>query len=248
MKKASLLALLVLLAPALAQAGAGDLGPGSASLPVNIVSTFSATNPGYVVALTGTSNIGTVTGSTVAAKIQDGSGTGVDSFAVFSATGLYVTTAPREWELSNSKRMFSIATNNLNAASSGADNPALFMENRSTSTKTVYIYSLNVNVAATTDIKLFVNPTITTAGTLVLSTSTYLGSSVVSNIKFFSLPTVSVTGSQFQRVKVTAQAGGSSILPPFLYILAPGNSILITSNPAANNTVADYEMIWAERP
>ena len=53
MKKASLLALLVLLAPALAQAGAGALGPGA--MPQDVAITASANNKLYAVAPPGLS-------------------------------------------------------------------------------------------------------------------------------------------------------------------------------------------------
>lgn len=157
----------------------------------------------------------------------------VDAYTSGSATNTY----------------YSAVAVNVNANTSGTDNPILLLANRSTNTVNASLVrrvlgSVNNNVAFT--FKMFYNPVIVSSGTSIPRTKIVAGGPTP-QVEAYILPTVTSSGDI---IDATPEGNNtpSAILDDLgIVSIGPGSSILFTTDPTTNNKSVYYTVWWYEK-
>ena len=164
---------------------------------------------------------------------------------VVNSDGSINTQALLNYEVGQDK-VFSLS-GNFTAAVGGADNPIFMIKNPSGSGKTMKIRRLRVGCAVTNvivEFKIFYAPTITLNGTSQTPRNNLIGSSTASAMTAFSLPTLSVLGTQILDV-VIGQNSAAPVYETSLNVQA-NQTVVITAAPASNNRAVTIDVMWAE--
>lgn len=172
---------------------------------------------------------------------------------VLGTPSLAVMMTPRVARLSELGFAFQCSVE-PNMAVGGAENPALLLRNPGGSGRRLYLNKIQfVFFSSATAggilIRCYTGPTVTTAGTAATIVSKYFRTSPTAPVATaFTASTISVTGTRFDSMRV----GGTNVPVDSVreydlsVILDPGQDILITGNPSANNRVLAIVADWVE--
>jgi len=145
--------------------------------------------------------------------------------------------------------MYSVAKY-VNAASTGADNPLLYIRNPVGSGKTLYIYALYVGVTVTNTLMNFLvwyNPTATANGTAATPVNNCIGGGFgASAMLATTLPTITNSGTNIKGIEIKETQVSLMDFLNFSIQVKEGNSLLITGKPSLANKVASITIVWAE--
>lgn len=184
---------------------------------------------------------------TTEVTIVDGSSNAGAEMVVETLGNINVSDVSRLYTLNN--KTYSNAFE-INAASSGTDNPAILIRNPNGSGKIAYFFVASAGVQINNvfvTYKIFANPTITTNGTSQTPASLNVGGGAgAASILINTLPTISANGTVLV-AKLMSQNGTTvEMTQNGIIALNPNNSMLITANPQSNNRVSAYTLHWAE--
>lgn len=146
--------------------------------------------------------------------------------------------------------LFSISID-LAAATSGVDNPLLLLKNPNGSGKSLYIKLAKAGCTVTnvlSSFKIFVNPTITGNGTTRTPVNTNVGGGAnpATVAQLFSLPTISVSGTEISNAVAGQNGNAVTISEDYIIKLNPNNNLLLTSSPSSNNRNMSVTLVWME--
>lgn len=219
---------------------------------VNIISTFSAANPGYVNAA------------------QNGAYTVTPGTGIWSTSGstntVYQGGAPWTVTISSSANTAGITNGRLNvdtslgdiptfagnteavsAATSGSDNPILLIVNPSTSTLKLKLLNRVYSIATTNraaSFELSLDPVVTSSGSAQPITA--IGTSTSSVAQFYTLPTVSSNGNLVDDF-TEGQNTQAQFIPDNKDItIKAGHTALVAVDPSANSTLVTISFKWTE--
>jgi hypothetical protein len=137
--------------------------------------------------------------------------------------------------------------------SAGTFNPVLLLKNPVESGKRIRVTRINVGltVANVSGIwRVFVNPTTTANGTAITPANLNVGN--VSNpatiAQTFTTPTVTANGTSLFRYESGQNMNSTEIIGDALFVLNPGNTMLLTGDPLSNNRNTVITIYWTEIP
>lgn len=138
----------------------------------------------------------------------------------------------------------------VNLATGNTENRACLIRNPSGSGKNMYLGACVFDVVtkdSQAGFTFWKSPTITATGTAQTISSGRIGGSPPSSIaNIFSTPTASATGTQFREFSVGLNANSYDYDFNLAVILEPGQDLLVTGNPTANNKNVSITLVWAE--
>jgi hypothetical protein len=188
---------------------------------VNIVSTFSRTNPGYV-------------------YLTDGVSTASVSGGVLQVS---FTSNPN-------RKYYAVAPTKINAAVAASDNPMLMLVNLATSTISANIIARTMGCDVSNVIvnyRTFINPVVTSSGTYIKPVRVYQTAGIPeSQIQAYTLPTVSSPGSAIDNIAQGQNTAAAHREDNQTVSIAPGNRLLITADPSSNNRAQYISVRWLE--
>lgn len=217
---------------------------------INIISTFSAMNPGYVNAQ-GLYSTGTVASpKPVIVGGLTSSGT-VKNILLDSNGALQVSVVPA---VDTGNKYYMVDTSINRAATGdanlGTDNPMLLIVNPSTSTKTLGIVTRIYGIAVTNVMamfRLYDSPVVTSSGTALSVRPGLSGNSTPSVAQAYKLPTVSSKGDLLDSYIISQNSSGAPIQESQVLQLPPGKKWLVTAAPSSNNREVDISVKWIEQ-
>lgn len=138
----------------------------------------------------------------------------------------------------------------LVAANSGADNPIWLFVNPSTSTKQVHL-QVRIGGVTTANVAQFFNmyldPVVTSSGTSVTPTKIYQAGVPAASGRCYTLPTVSSEGSIIDAIPQGQNSPAFIVNDSPSMVLDPGHTWLITANPSSNNRTCHFSFKWSEQ-
>ena len=150
--------------------------------------------------------------------------------------------------LANENKIF-FGPTEANLATGGSENRAILLRNPAGSGKTLFVGLCVLDMltkGGQATIRIYKDPTVTSAGTSVTPVSSKIDGSVASSATLYTLPTISANGTRMATFSVGKDASSFPIDFKFSLILAAGHDILITGNPDANNRLMAFTFQWAE--
>jgi hypothetical protein len=149
----------------------------------------------------------------------------------------------------DSNLVFSAGIKNVNAPSSGNNNPLILFRNPSGSGKAIYIKAILINVTINgvyADFGLYASPTVTVNGTTVNGYTRTVGSGVSPVALVTTVPTVTSPGNLLGSYTNGQNCTVLNLLPNNYLKLLANQSILITADPQSNNRNFDATIVWTE--
>jgi len=137
----------------------------------------------------------------------------------------------------------------LSLATAGSENKVILLRNPSGSGKNLFLGISILDMltkGGQATIRMYKNPTITSVGTAVTPISSRLGGNGASVMTLYSAPTISANGTRVATYSVGKDASSLSLDFKFGLELTPGNDILITGSPDANNRTVAVTFQWVE--
>jgi hypothetical protein len=177
----------------------------------------------------------------------DSAGNAISSISIFSERRLLVGSMEWRVRLTDEGRMYSTVLSAFTAATGGAENPMIHIDNPGGSGKTV-LFDKSFFAAFTNFVRiLFVySPTVTANGTAMTIQNQKPGSPA-SAINVYSGPTVTAaTGTRIGEFKCGPSAGTDVIPHDFCFQLAPGQKLVLMALPDGNNRLISTTLRWAE--
>jgi hypothetical protein len=204
--------------------------------------TFSASNPTTVLSIV-------LSGGASNARVKVTSYTSGTANATMRATASTSTTITTSGGAVSSGAVFSVAVLNFSLATTGTENPILYMTNTSSNTVSAYIESsyCGINTAnRQASFEVYTNPTVSANGTVVTPVNRAVGNSATSAMNVYKGPTITSNGSLISTIINAQNANSISIVDAYNLKILPGNSILITGNPGTNSTGIYISLTWSE--
>lgn len=148
-------------------------------------------------------------------------------------------------------KVYSVIVDSFNLPTGGTQTDIILMRNPALSGKKIVILKIiydAVTAAGRISFRSYFGPTVTTAGTSLTTVSRHFGGGAgASAATAFSGPSIAARGTQFSGpISVT---GASNALPMEIggaIVIEPGNDLLLTGVPDANNRLSGITLIWEE--
>ena len=178
-----------------------------------------------------------------------GLSSGSYTVAVSSSGRLKVETQDAGSQSTANNQTFFLCAQNIDLSASGGENGMILIVNSSTSTKVATILSnslTNQDSTAFIQFKFYYGALITSSGTVAEIHNANIGGTGTSSLQAYINPTFSNTGTC---IDTNVLAARSSIIRPVngLFLLQPGQTILITGNPTLGGADASIRLIWSEQ-
>ena len=169
--------------------------------------------------------------------------------AVSSSGRLKVETQDSGSQSTVNNQTFFLCAQGINLAASGGENGMILLVNPSTSTKVAAILSnslTNEDATAFVQFKFYYGATITSSGTVSEIHNANIGGSGTPSLQAYTNPTFSNIGICIDTQVLAAR---SSVVRPIngLFLLQPGQTILMTGNPTLGGADASVRFIWSEQ-
>lgn len=190
--------------------------------------------------------------ATILGRKSDGTYAQMHAENILGHDHLIVAATNIEARLAENNQMF-FSNGEVNLPNLGTETPFLLIRNPIGSGKNLRLNEFRPIVLATGSVsvvfRLYAKPTVTAAGTAGPITS-YRISAVppVSAMQVFTSPTISANGTKFAHsfAGVGTNAFMHNVDFDLAIILEPGQDLLVTGKPDANNTMVSAMMDWAE--
>lgn len=144
---------------------------------------------------------------------------------------------------------FCVTTNDISSGTGGAESAQVLIQNPPLSKKVMKIYrfTLGTNVSTNNNIfRLYLNPTITSAGTPLPTQRIYMDGTGTPSIALVSkVPVVSSNGGLAANFIAGPTTSVNVDMRPLL-VVYPGQNLLWTVRPNAGSTTYSFNAFWLE--
>jgi len=173
----------------------------------------------------------------------------VDNDLILGEQSLYVNASPINADLVKDNKLYSVGLDVV-AATSGVDNPLVYIRNPVASGVVISVVKLHVGTTVTNvgvEFKLTADPTVTVNGTAQTAISRNIGGGAAAAKGLVTtIPTVTAIGGVMSNAQTGQNSNSFSMDEDYAIIIQPGHAMLVTGSPSSNNRNCDVTLVWAE--